>query len=246
MPSWGGNEFDMGAEDAAEARLIRLLNLILEAGVESLGFDAATVTARYGEKLTTVAATDQRLIAMDDAQYVSGEGPCLSVLDGGAPLLLRDAPSEERFELFRQMAGDLGVITTLSVHVPLEGVDGVASSLNLYSHEALDIGDAEVRSAEGFSTQVAAAIESVEEFRSVAGLATGLAEAIRSRAIIEQAKGMLMAEHRIDAQQAFELLRTISQKTNVKLRDVARRLVEERSGAPAQDPGGPDMPHLGR
>ena len=77
--------------DAAEVRLNRLLNLILEAAVEALGFDAATVTARHGSDLATVGATDQRFIALDDAQYQSGEGPCLTVLDSHDPISLDDA-----------------------------------------------------------------------------------------------------------------------------------------------------------
>ena len=63
--------------DAAEVRLNRLLNLILEAAVEALGFDAATVSARHGDDLATIAATDQRVIPLDDAQYQTGQGPCL-------------------------------------------------------------------------------------------------------------------------------------------------------------------------
>ena len=59
---------------AAEVRLNRLLNMILESAVEALGFDAATVTARDGQDFATVAATDQRLVALDDAQYETGEG----------------------------------------------------------------------------------------------------------------------------------------------------------------------------
>ena len=54
---------------------------------------------------------------------------------------------------------------------------------------------------------------------------------MRSRAVIEQAKGMLMAEHRIDADEAFERLTQQSQHSRMKLRDVARRLVNERAGA---------------
>lgn len=52
---------------------------------------------------------------------------------------------------------------------------------------------------------------------------------MRSRAVIEQAEGILMADQRIDADAAFEQLARVSQHTNVKLRDVARRIVEERT-----------------
>src|SRR5436305_9213129 len=72
--------------DAAEVRLNRLLNVILEAAVEALGFDAATVSARHDGDVATIVATDQRMIALDDAQYESGEGPCLTVLEPGDPI----------------------------------------------------------------------------------------------------------------------------------------------------------------
>ena len=53
---------------------------------------------------------------------------------------------------------------------------------------------------------------------------------MRSRAVIEQAEGMLMAEHRLDLDQAFERLTQLSQQSRMKLRDVARRVVDERAG----------------
>ena len=59
-----------------------------------------------------------------------------------------------------------------------------------------------------------------------------MAEAIRSRAVIEQAKGMIMSDRRIDADAAFEQLVQLSQQANMKLRDVARRIVDERTRPP--------------
>src|SRR4051794_4303301 len=91
--------------NAAEVRLNRLLNLILESAVEALGFDAATVTARHGHDLATVPVTGQRVMALDDAQYESGEGPCLSVLDRHEPISLDDAGAlDDRWEHFSRMA----------------------------------------------------------------------------------------------------------------------------------------------
>ena len=75
--------------DAAEVRLNRLLNLILETAVEAIGFSAATVTARHGGDVSTVGATDQRLIGLDDAQYAAG-GPCMATLDQSDPIFLED------------------------------------------------------------------------------------------------------------------------------------------------------------
>ena len=60
-----------------------------------------------------------------------------------------------------------------------------------------------------------------------------LSQSIKSRAVIEQAKGMLMGARRtMSADEAFELLRAASQRENVKLRDIAQRIVDRRSAAP--------------
>jgi hypothetical protein len=218
--------------DAAEVRLNRLLNMILEAAVEALGFDAATVTARQGDDMATVAATDQRLIALDDAQYETGEGPCLAVLEPHEPISLNDAAAlEDRWEYFSRTAAHLGVHSTLSLHLPVDSAD-VAASLNLYSKQRLELGGEQVAAAAPFAEQLAAAILSVDAYRSTAKLAREMAEAMRSRAVIEQAKGMLMSEHRINADEAFQRLTQLSQRSNRKLREVAQRLVDERTDPP--------------
>lgn len=74
-------------------------------------------------------------------------------------------------------------------------------------------------------------MEGVVAARATARLAAGLAAAMRSRAVIEQAKGILIADKRISAAEAFALLARMSQNGNIKVRDVAQRLVDERSQA---------------
>ena len=215
--------------DAAEVRLNRLLNLILESAVEALGFDAATVSARHGADLATVAATDQRVIALDDAQYESGEGPCLAVLDQSDPISLDDAGEEgDRWEYFSRTAAHLGVHSTLSMHLPVDS-EGLAASLNLYSRRRLEMSGAQVRAAVPFAQQLAAAMMTVDAHRSTARLAQDMAAAMRSRAVIEQAKGILMADERLTEDEAFRRLARVSQDTNLKLRDVASRLVQGRT-----------------
>jgi len=214
--------------NAAEARLNRLLNLILESAVEALGFDAATVTARQGGVLATIGATDQRLVALDDAQYGGGDGPCVDVLEPRDPIYVEDAAADSRWEQFRQTAAHLGVRTTLSVHVPTDPEE-IAASLNFYAKRQLALSDDQLAHAITYAEQLAATILSVDAYRAAIRLAQGMAEAMRSRAQIEQAKGMLMADHGLNADEAFEQLARLSQHANIKVRDVARRLVEERS-----------------
>jgi GAF domain-containing protein len=215
--------------DAAEVRLNRLLNLILESAVEALGFDGATVSARHGGELATIGATDQRFIALDDAQYETGEGPCLAVLEPRDPISLDDAgEQDDRWNYFAKTAAHLGVHSSLSLHLPVDS-EGLAASLNLYSKRHLALTDEQVATAVPFAEQLAAAILSVDAYRSTAKLARDMAEAMRTRAVIEQAKGILMADKRINAEAAFERLTELSQHSNMKLRDLARRLVDERT-----------------
>jgi GAF domain-containing protein len=217
--------------DAAEVRLNRLVNLILETAVEALGFSAATISARHAEGVSTVGATDQRLIELDDAQYHGG-GPCVAVLDECEPIFLEDtADAEDRWQHFAWTAAHLGVHSTLSVHIPTDG-DQVAASLNLYARERLQLSDRQLRLATSYAEQLAATLQGVDAYRSTARIAQNMAEAMRTRAVIEQAKGMIMADERIGAEEAFERLTTLSQHANVKLRDVARELVERRSQPP--------------
>ena len=179
--------------------------------------------------MATIGATDQRFIALDDAQYESGEGPCLAVLEPHDAISLDDVgEQDDRWEHFAKTAAHLGVHSSLSMHLPVDSGD-VAASLNLYSKRHLALSDERVATAVPFAEQLAAAIQSVDAHRSTAKLAQNMAEAMRSRAVIEQAKGMLMSERRIDADQAFDQLVKLSQHANVKLREVAERIVKQRS-----------------
>ncbi|MEU4245871.1 ANTAR domain-containing protein [Amycolatopsis sp. NPDC026612] len=64
-------------------------------------------------------------------------------------------------------------------------------------------------------------------YRSAALEADQLREALRTRPVIDQAKGILMAQHRCSADEAFDMLRQRSQVTNTKLREVAQALVDD-------------------
>src|SRR5437762_3235392 len=99
-------------QDAAEMRLSRLLALILETAVDTLGYDAATITARHQGSLSTVAATDPRLVLLDEVQYQSGRGPCLTVLDAHDPVAWTERDGDaawQAFEVLTKMSKDSNV-----------------------------------------------------------------------------------------------------------------------------------------
>jgi AmiR/NasT family two-component response regulator len=61
-------------------------------------------------------------------------------------------------------------------------------------------------------------------------MAEQLQSAMQSRAVIEQAKGILMGDRRCDAEQAFNILVKLSQDSNRKLREVAQAVVDQATG----------------
>jgi GAF domain-containing protein len=137
-----------------------------------------------------------------------------------------DISSRDEWELFRQTAEYLGIRSSLSL--PLgAGTEEFAASLNLYSRRVSERSEEQLRHATAFTAQLAAAMQSVDSYRATARLARELAEAMRTRATIEQAKGILMAEHRVSPDDAFGLLTRISQKSNTKLAEVARQILEQ-------------------
>lgn len=217
--------------DAGETRLNRLLNLVLETAVDAMLFDAATASLRHDGQLTTMAATDQRYLLLDEAQYAAHDGPCLTVLERHEPVIWHATSEEQRWPLFRETAEHAGIATSLSVHVPIEAAEGLEASLNLYARGDFAVGEGQVRVGKSFADQVAAIIFSIEAHQATTRLAQGLADAMRTRAVIEQAKGILAAERRVTPDQAFQLLVELSQHSNIKLRDVAVRLVEERTAS---------------
>jgi AmiR/NasT family two-component response regulator len=115
---------------------------------------------------------------------------------------------------------------------PLHVDEEFAGSLNLYSERAHGFGDLDEAILRLYTTAAAAAIANTRRYTQARDLATQLGQALDSRAVIDQARGILMATHGIDAERAFALLAKESQNTNVKLREVAARLVES-VGRPA-------------
>jgi AmiR/NasT family two-component response regulator len=82
-----------------------------------------------------------------------------------------------------------------------------------------------------FAEQASVALANAQLYDSAYRLTQQLQEALTSRAVIDQAKGLLMGQHRVGADEAFNILRTASQRDNRKLRDIAQELVDRARGS---------------
>jgi GAF domain-containing protein len=134
----------------------------------------------------------------------------------------------ERWPAFAAAANDVGMRSFLAS--PLIAADQAIGSLNLYSTSPDGFDELDDALVALFSAQASVALANARLYRSAQRLSDQLQEALDSRAVIEQAKGVLMAQHRVGPEEAFELLRDRSQRENRKLRDVAREVVQSLRG----------------
>ena len=208
-----------------EQSLDELLEQILELTARSVTSSAAaSVTVVGDDEYATAASSDPRADAVDAVQYELGEGPCIDTLQTGREHHLLDLASEERWPTFVERARDVGFDGVLSV--PLATVGGtVVGALNLFVVQPAVLSDDDVHLARRIAAPAATTLANARAYRRMRRLADQLQFALDSRAIIEQAKGVLMARQGCDQDAAFDLLRQLSQRSNRKLRDIASEVV---------------------
>ncbi|MCC5946925.1 MAG: GAF and ANTAR domain-containing protein [Nitriliruptoraceae bacterium] len=204
-----------------------LLTQVLELTSRAIGTSAAvSVTAiDDGGGYVTVAATSEDARVVDDLQYELDEGPCVDSLQTGREHLLSDLSQEERWPAFRERAMDCGFGSVFSV--PLRAGGQPIGALNVFAGErgALRADDLEL--ARRIAAPAATTLANARAYRQATQLAGQLQQALEGRAVIERAKGILMASRPCDEEEAFGLLRRASQQRNVKLRDIAQAVIAD-------------------
>ena len=170
---------------------------------------------------TSVATSDSRAAALDEAQFAYGAGPCLDAIASGAPVEVFDQAAEARWADYDARATEIGLRSSLSV--PIQAADGrTLGAVNLYGYDRpREFGPEVLQRLNRFADQAAIAIALAQQREELQRLTAQLERALVSRSVIDQAIGVLMAEERCDAEAAFDLLRRHSQNHNRKLRDVA-------------------------
>jgi transcriptional regulator with GAF, ATPase, and Fis domain len=187
------------------------------------GIAEVSVTLVAGDHANTAAFTGELAQQLDERQYEQGYGPCLDAAQAGATVLIEDMVAESRWPRFTPLAADLGVRSSLSVGLPVQ--QEVIGALNLYAMRTQTFDPAAANSARTFAGYAAVALANASIYTSTAELAAQMQAAMESRATIEQAKGIIMAQLRCDAQAAFDVLTKRSQHANRKLRDIAAEIV---------------------
>ena len=207
------------------------------------GADSCGVTIDYAGATYTACYTDSTTLAVDEAQYETGEGPCLEASRTGQTIVVDLNSTEQRWPAFAEAARAEGVRSFLAS--PIRTLDGIIGSFNLYgsASDAFDGMDADI--LDTLTTAVGRAVGEHARYSDAESTVRDLRSAMAQRAPIEQAKGILMAMRGIDADSAFAVLSDDAQRRNMRVRDVAREFVESATkrtdATPSTDSGTADQ-----
>lgn len=191
------------------------------------GADRCSVTlVRAGREVKNVAATTDRARRIDELQAETGEGPCLSSIEDHKTFHIADMAREERWPQFTTRAlEEAGARSMLSFVLRLSedatgAMNMISSEVDAFTSDDLDTGTL-------FAAQAAVAMGDAlghqRDQEEIAQLKVGM----ETRQMIGQAVGILMSSRQVGADEAYEILKKASQNSNIKLREIASRVVDK-------------------
>ena len=188
---------------------------------------AVFVSINVGDPASpNLVATSSKLAQnLDGVQILAGDGPSHECWTARRTVTSNDLHHDERWPRLAHRLGQSPVTSVISA--PIELADELVGTLNVYSFSTELVDEAALETVELLTGAVAAVLHEANVKQELRTVAAQLEKALQSRAVIDQAKGILMARHRCDADEAFRLLARASSSANVKLREIAERLVAE-------------------
>lgn len=177
------------------------------------------------QHLRSVAASDDRFAHLEELQIRHQEGPCIEAFDNKELVGAVDLEQDKRWPLFSRAAVQREFRAVLASPLPYnQDAVGVVAVLSERSRPWTPANELALLA---FTDLAALLIASVIQGEQQSELARQLQGALNSRAVIEQAKGVLMHVYGVDADQAFEMLRSRSRERQEKVRRLAGRLLNE-------------------
>jgi GAF domain-containing protein len=196
------------------------------------GADLVSITLRSPGGYTTPVETDELATRLDEVQYELDEGPCVEATRtaGLGVTFCADLRGDSEYPAFGHAAAAMGVHSVLAVGLfPHGGDTPRMGALNLYSYEVGGLDERDREIALVLAAHASTALASTTAVTTAELEAAQLRQALNTRDVIGQAKGILMERRKISADEAFDVLRQASQALNVKLTQVAKTLVERRA-----------------
>ncbi len=202
-----------------------LLTRVAEFATKAVpGSDGAGLTLIEPDRTDTVVATADIVREVDAVQYSLGEGPCISAAREGLTVRSGSLGEDQRWPRFGPRAAGLGVHSVLSL--PLISGDGVIGAMNVYARSRDAFSTEATHVGELFCAPAAIAVENAQVLAQARRLAANLQVALTSRAVIDQALGIIMSRTGLSSTEAFARLRTRSQTEHTKVVLVAQSVVD--------------------
>jgi GAF domain-containing protein len=219
---------ELGRISFAQHSLESVLHTVTELAARVLpGEPITSVTILQGSRAGTVASSGRLAVDLDELQYRLGSGPCLHAAATGQPSEIVDTRSATEWGAFGSYAAERGCASVLSMPLPVQEL--VSGALNVYARRS-HAADARTRElVSRFAAYAVVPVSNMYLYRSAVEQAEHLRAALDSRAVIDQAKGILMERLKLTADHAFQVLARVSMQNNIKVRDVAEMFV--RTGA---------------
>ncbi|MFI8231249.1 GAF and ANTAR domain-containing protein [Streptomyces sp. NPDC085900] len=206
------------------------LQHLVDDAVDDSGADGCGVTLQRRGRPLTVVSTGGVADKLDEKQYGQDDGPCLEALRTGLVVHVPDTLHESRWGSYPSFAAGLGIRSSLSLPVPMGA--NTAGALNFYAARPDAFTESDRVALGAFAAQAGGAIALAQRLADTEDFTRELQNALASRRVIDQAIGSVMAQHKCTEEEAFDLLRRLSQETNLKLRDVCTRLLTDLAGRP--------------
>ena len=201
------------SEDNVQATLQRIVSLAVQT-IDSC--EHAGISEVDGKKVTSPASSDEVPAIVDKIQSETGEGPCVDAIREHEVFQTGRLSEEHRWPKFTPRAvAESGIESILSLRL---FVDKTMGALNLYSTQPDAFDDHDVAVGTVFAAHAAVAWSTSQK---IANLEAGMI----SRQVIGQATGLLMARQSMSESEALSALKRASQRLNIRLREVAERIV---------------------
>ena len=191
--------------------------------VKTPGAEACGLTVEQAGHGVTVEYSGEMASRADERQYELDDGPCLQAMRTGEVVVAADMRTERRWGAYPRRAREVGVGSSLSLPLRI-GAKG-RGALNLYSTRAHAFSEEDRRVAESWAAQTSGALSVALRMAARDEVVDHLQRGMVTRQVIGQAVGLLMAQRQCTADEAFDLLKAASQRSNEKMRDLAQRLV---------------------
>jgi GAF domain-containing protein len=219
--------------------VVELLVLLTDRCVEVLDVTTAgIILATADGELRLMASSSEAMRVLEVFELQADEGPCMDCYRSGLPVVNQDLTrSRDRWPRFTPEALDAGFRSVHALPMRLRG--NVIGALNLFRTDQGAMRDDDLAAAQAFADVATIAILQHRAAMHAQSLNEQLGNALNSRIVIEQAKGVLAERSSLEMGQAFARLRSYARNNNLRLAEVASAVISGALPADALTPSTP-------